>query len=416
MKIRISIMVACAMFVAGCRTMEPPMTAGAEPPRTSEALPPPPPEEAVPPPPPPPPPPAPVPTAPMLPPPVPTTPLPIADANYVKVPVYYATNRQKLSDTDLEGRFANASGNGVIYGGLEVTIPIIHQAGEVERPGLFYGIFFDPDPAKHFTIAFNREYDRAGFLTRVRQSLQSHAGIGRKQVLVFVHGFNVSFDEAAFRTAQISHDTEFKGTTLFYSWPSARKMSLLGYTADSSRIRETEPYLKAFFADIATETSADDIFVIAHSMGTQGVSEALKDLAIESPDKARRIRALILAAPDVNKKIFIEQIAPAIRNSITNVTVYASGEDKALKFSKELSDAERLGDTGVGIAVLPGVNSIDATAANTSWLGHSEYGSNPLLLRDIRSIIDGKTPAQRSWLTRKTAASLPYYVFRAPPP
>lgn len=340
----------------------------------------------------------------------------MANANYVRVPVYYATNRLKLSDTALEGRFDNASGNEVVYGGMEVTIPLIHRAGEVERPGLFYGIFFDPDPSEHFTIAFNRQYDRDGFLTRVRQSVQSRAAAGRKQVLVFVHGFNVGFDDAAFRTAQISHDTEFKGTTLFYSWPSARKLSVLGYTGDSSRIRESEPYLKAFFADIATQTNADDIFIIAHSMGTQGVSEALKDLAVESPEKARRIRALILAAPDINKKIFVEQIAPAIRSSIGNVTIYASSKDKALLFSKELSDAERLGDTGVGIALLPGINSIDATAANTSWLGHSEYGSNPLLLRDIRSIIEGKAPAQRSWLTRKSGATLPYYVFRAPGP
>jgi hypothetical protein len=48
--------------------------------------------------------------------------------------------------------------------------------------------------------------------------------------------------------------------------------------------------------------------------------------------------------------------------------------------------------------------SIDATKAGTSFLGHSDYGDSPALLRDIGEIIAGRTAAaQRPWLRRNPA-------------
>jgi esterase/lipase superfamily enzyme len=39
------------------------------------------------------------------------------------------------------------------------------------------------------------------------------------QALIFVHGYNMSFDNAARRAAQIAYDINFDGATFLFSWP-----------------------------------------------------------------------------------------------------------------------------------------------------------------------------------------------------
>jgi len=71
--------------------------------------------------------------------------------------------------------------------------------------------------------------DRRG---RVYAELASHLS-GRvgsnRDILLYVHGFNVSYDEARFRLAQISHDGRFGGVAVLYTWPATG--SLLDYGA-----------------------------------------------------------------------------------------------------------------------------------------------------------------------------------------
>ena len=41
-----------------------------------------------------------------------------------------------------------------------------------------------------------------------------------RSALIFVHGYNVSFQEAALRAAQIGFDLSVKGAMAFFGWPS----------------------------------------------------------------------------------------------------------------------------------------------------------------------------------------------------
>jgi esterase/lipase superfamily enzyme len=340
-----------------------------------------------------------------------------ADVNAEPVPVYYATSRAIVAPTAREGRFGNSTGSGVSYGRTVVSIPLKREPGSIPRPGAIYSVFFEANPARHFLIAGHIRYsDRATFLNRLRSNVTATAAGGRKQAMIFVHGFNVGFDDAAFRTAQIKRDTGFKGTAMFFSWPSAKRMSLAGYRNDSSRIIESQVLLKNFFAQVVEATGADDVFIIAHSMGTQGTTGALKDLAVERPQTAGKIRALILAAPDINKRVFLDQLAPALGRRIRNITVYASGRDRALLLSRTLSNAARLGETDSGIAVGRDFTSIDASGVDMSVLGHSGYGDSPPLIRDIGSIMSGSGPDTRTWLDRRNASPRPYYRFRVVQP
>ncbi|HEX6374733.1 MAG TPA: alpha/beta hydrolase [Allosphingosinicella sp.] len=409
-----------AAALAGCaRTAQtgPPQSAAVDPP----AAPAPPPLPAPPPPPPPPPPTAdePGPRAPAstgtvplprgaprpaiivgaAPPPASGLPPPAASANYAVVRVFFGTNRKPTNVAGLEGRFANAPGP-LSYGAVDVSVPRSHRRGVIERPGTVSGWLFSPDPRKHFTIRAFTALDRRALLREVAAKTAGSGGPGRRLAMIFVHGFNVGFDDAAFRTAQMSYDIGFRGAPLFYSWPSQH--SLIGYNTDSARIETSRPLIKRFISDVIVGSRADRVIIIAHSMGTRGTTRALAELARERPEQTRKIAALILAAPDIQAETFRRDIAPHLSRMAATTTLYASSEDLALQTSHHLAGRPALGDARGGVRVFQNMVSIDATKAGTSFLGHSAYGDSPALLRDIAEIVAGRTAAaQRPWLRRR---------------
>jgi esterase/lipase superfamily enzyme len=55
-------------------------------------------------------------------------------------------------------------------------------------------------------------------------------------VLVFEHGYNTRFDEAAFRFAWIVHDSGAKVTPVMFSWASWGTVSAFSYDRVSAEI------------------------------------------------------------------------------------------------------------------------------------------------------------------------------------
>ena len=73
-------------------------------------------------------------------------------------------------------------------------------------------------------------------------SRQNHDGLTRsnkKTLLLFVHGFNVKFANAALRTAQLAHDLKFPGVAMFYSWPSQGDTSAYLHDEEAAQISES---------------------------------------------------------------------------------------------------------------------------------------------------------------------------------
>jgi esterase/lipase superfamily enzyme len=92
---------------------------------------------------------------------------------------------------------------------------------------------------------------------------------------VFVHGFNVTFEGALYRTAQIAYDlgktvdgahVQF-GLPFAFSWPSKGSLSAYGADEDSARISVAR--LKPFLELVVKNSGAKNVHVIAHSMGNQ---------------------------------------------------------------------------------------------------------------------------------------------------
>ena len=309
---------------------------------------------------------------------------------YVKVEVLYGTDRQRTGESSPARKYGGRRGQ-LEYGVAQVSIPSSHRRGELEEPVWWLGEFRE-DPARHVVLLSADTLSAGEFALRIRERTTPE---GKRDVLVFIHGFNVSFEEAVRRTAQIAHDIPFPGTPVSYSWPSTASIGPVGYRTDEGNVKWTEPNLRAFLTRIKASV-ADDVRVhlLAHSMGNRALSEVLRSMSGDAD--AAPFSQVILAAPDIDRQTFEEQIAPAVVRMASRTTLYASSTDRALKLSAEISSYPRAGQSDPPLVFVHGLDTIDATGIDTGLLGHSYIGSKPIVLTDLFNLLRfGMTPADR---------------------
>ena len=145
------------------------------------------------------------------------------------IPVFYATDRERLpGPSPAYGGNRNSTGQ-LDLGRFDVTVPRDHRMGSVERPGLW--TIWQEDPTKHFVIKTRLLQSYDDFYSGIRELVGRSS---RKEAFVFIHGFNVDFDDAVYRTAQLAYDLGFDGAPILYSWPSVGKATPIGYTTDAA--------------------------------------------------------------------------------------------------------------------------------------------------------------------------------------
>jgi esterase/lipase superfamily enzyme len=201
----------------------------------------------------------------------------------------------------------------------------------------------------------------------------------------------VSFEDAARRTAQIANDVGFDGAPIFYSWPS--RANTAQYTFDEASVEYTEQHLQQFLADVVSRSGAENIYLVAHSMGNRALTRAFIRLVDEQPELAARIKEVILTAPDIDADVFRQQIVPGLVKLHTPVTLYASSKDLALEASEHLHGYARAGDSGDNLIILPGMDTIDASAVDASLLGHSYVADSVSVLDDLKLLFMGHAAA-----------------------
>jgi esterase/lipase superfamily enzyme len=313
-----------------------------------------------------------------------------APGDWDVVPVYYGTDRaQTPNEKRLD--YGSERGRRLELGRALVTVPKAHKVPSIERPWairMFNVTLYEEaeDPNRHFTMDEIKALSEEEFLRLVKERLAASSRY-KDHAFIFVHGYNTSFDYALYRAAQISYDLKFDGAAFAYSWPSGG--GLASYTYDRESSGQSEPYLKQFMQLVINKTGAKSVSVIAHSMGNQPTLQVLRDLRRSTPDSVQ-ISQIILAAPDVDRDNF-ENIAAELQGLATGVTLYAAGNDRALRVSRNFyGGIPRAGDVpATGPLVLPGIDTIDVSAASTDSLGlnHSGYAENNALLQDIAALI-----------------------------
>ena len=302
------------------------------------------------------------------------------EPNYTVVNVFFATDRKESPTSENSHRFGGQRGV-LKYGTTKVSIPRDHRLGELEAPSI-WRLEFRPDPEKHVVLLSIATEPQDVFFAQLASKVEKS---GRKSAFLFVHGYNVSFEEAARRTAQISYDLGFDGAPVFYSWPS--QASLSGYTIDEQNIEWAQSNLRGFLDDFFAESNAQHVYLIAHSMGNRALTRAVASLLDDKPELRDRLTELILTAPDIDADVFKRDIAPVIAASCSSVTLYASSGDKALLASKAVHGYPRAGDSGEGLVLVEGIETIDASGSNTDLIGHSYYAEDKSVLSDLFYLI-----------------------------
>lgn len=332
------------------------------------------------------------------------------EEKFIRVPVYYGTDRKRTSSTLPAEIYGAERSDQPELGICEVTIPTDHRLADLEAPS-FWRLEFRMNPAKHVMVQRVQPLNDVEFFSSLSRDV---AASRSRQALVFVHGFNVTFEDAARRTGQIAYDLQFDGPAILYSWPSRGQLSLASYRHDAANIRFTAPHLRSFLESIAQRSGAAAIHLIAHSMGNQALTEALHDIAATvHAGTELPISEVILTAADIDSDVF-RQMAEQFHRVSKRVTLYASANDRALQVSKKYQgDFQRAGDSAGGILILPGIDTIDVSAVDTNLVGHFYYGDNKSVLSDIFYLLkDGKAPGERFSLLEQTRENRRYWVFR----
>jgi esterase/lipase superfamily enzyme len=305
------------------------------------------------------------------------------------VRVFYATDREPSIGKSLHYTNRLAAASRLSYGTCSVSVPENHKLGHLETPSI-WRFQIREDPRRHFAILECTNAAEATFFRDVNQVLAK----GEKAAFVFIHGYNVGFEDAIKRTAQLSRDMKFPGVPILYSWASAAAKRL--YAKDEETVALTVQRLADFLEKLSKSSGAKELHLIAHSMGNRALINAITALQSRTRTKARRFKQVVLTAPDVPRQD-AEQLIAVASQTAERITLYSSNKDKALLASKGLHANPRLGFVYSNFPyVVPGLDSIDASSVATDFLGHSFFSSTRTVLGDLSAVIlDGKPPNQR---------------------
>jgi esterase/lipase superfamily enzyme len=312
-----------------------------------------------------------------------------------QVEVLYATDRIGTDNVYGELGFGGTQGSGLAYGLAHVCIPDDHRMGRLPNP-------------RRWRLLFRRQREWALRLSNVPNYLTTLAALRDRapasDILVFVHGYNVSFADAIYRTAQLAYDLDFKGVAVSYSWSSnARTRS---YLADGENSAATQRLFRSFLHQTIGGPDCGRVHVIAHSMGNRVLTEAL------STANDYRLGQVVFAAPDLDARVFVDRAA-AFPASTERYTLYVSAKDKALAISRHLAEHPRAGEAGPNLLVLAGIDTVDVTELDTDFLGHSYVFEHRSVVSDLYALIQhGHPPAQRFGLVPMVSPNGIFWMFR----
>ena len=243
----------------------------------------------------------------------------------------------------------------------------------------------------------------------------------RKEVVLFVHGYNTSFESAALTMGELCH---FLGRELvcgIFTWPAGGHAGILfGYDVDRESAEYAVEDLVKVIRIVGRTPGVERVHLIAHSRGTDTLATALAQLSAEaymlrsSPDREFHIGNVVLVAPDLDGDVAITKIFKVFSDPDLpfggiadpsalippspglGVTVYVSPDDKAIALASWLSGSiARLGrieatafsaDQIEAIALLRAVDIIQVRGT-TDFFGHSYFISNPQVSADIIALL-----------------------------
>jgi esterase/lipase superfamily enzyme len=301
------------------------------------------------------------------------------------------------------------------------------ELGPVRELGVF--------PEEPYQVSLGKD----GFILRDRAELDRHeaakaklqaeiqrrlATAPKKEVMLYVHGFNETFATAAYTAAELCHFLGREQVCGFFTWPASSTGNfLISYTTTTESADFAVEHLKKTLRMIAGTPGVERVQLLAHSRGTALTLKAVRELLLEGisagkdPVDLYKIDNLVLLSPDIDIDIASQQITGFLSDPdlVTvwpegrlprilkgRLTIYASPEDRALLISKILfRSRHRVGQLRPEdikpkaqqyLKTLNRVDLISYEGKRTDLFGHSYFTTNPEVSTDLIRMLRYREP------------------------
>jgi esterase/lipase superfamily enzyme len=245
------------------------------------------------------------------------------------------------------------------------------------------------------------------------------AATPRREVLLYIHGFNETFVSAAYTAAELCHFLGREQVCAFFTWPASSTGNFLtSYTTTTESADFAVEHLKKSIRMLATTPGVEGVQILAHSRGTALTLRAVRELVLEAvasgqdPVEVYKIDNLVLLSPDIDVDVAGQQITGFLSDPDLatvwpegrlprvlkgRLTIYASPEDRALLVSRILfRSRNRLGQLRPEdisekaqryFATLGRVDLISYEGKRTDIFGHSYFTTNPQVSSDLIQLV-----------------------------
>ena len=326
------------------------------------------------------------------------------------IEVFVATNRKHSGkEADIgpctDRTFGTEADPAVSLLKCKLNLPRLRAVGSIEATQ-------DPrgDTHRYLRILDGEAYaEKTAWLDHLRDG--NPAGM-----LVFIHGFNVKFEEALLRAGQIAYDLKFQGKVVLLTWPAGPADGFFETTRLSRTYQSNADAARASvepFTALLQELSGLGIptYITIHSMGHQVALRALS--SFPEADRTAWIQELFLNAPDFPVDEFRKSTLGVLRKLAKRITLYCSYQDNAMVASELVNKNRRLGacERFDGVDVV-NVSEVDAPALGIGGLGHGYYAGRAVLT-DIHQALEG-TEARDRLFIREGEPNSPEHFFLRP--
>jgi esterase/lipase superfamily enzyme len=297
------------------------------------------------------------------------------------------------------------------------------ELGAVREHGRFppipYEVVIAPDGIRRVSTVVEA-YEKAK--QRLQAEIAARLTLARrKEVVLFVHGYHASFEDAALTMGELCHFLGRDFVCGIFTWPAGGQGGILfGYDIDRESAEYAVEDLVKVIRIVGRTPGVERVHLVAHSRGTDAVATALAELSAEaymlrsSPAREFHIGNVVLIAPDLDGdvaiskifKVFSDPDLPFGENADPgtlvppspglNLTLYVSPDDKAIATASWLfGSIARLGRIDAAMLTPEQIKAIGMLRAvdiiqvrgTTDFFGHRYFVSNPHVSADIIAML-----------------------------
>ena len=333
-----------------------------------------------------------------------------------EIEVFVITNRQaKTADFGCsDAQFGINLSAKISSGSCKISVPKNHQVGEIPlaQQALATPESLNEKDKKDKSQSPSEVFRIGGSSIKSVDEIIAAVKKTNRTPLVFVHGFNVKYQEALLRAAQIAYDLKYQGPVILFSWPAGAEDGLFEsaqinktYENNLNNAKKSITEFQNFL--LALQKNKIKINLIVHSMGHQVVLPVLTSIG-SAAKPTILVHQLILNAPDFSSDEF-KITAKDIKNISNHITLYCSNNDRALQASRSFNNNQRAG----ACVFAAEIDTVDVSKIDNSVLslGHSYYSSREVL-GDIFLQLIGMKAEQRLFITKGNFKGGEKYLLR----